>query len=241
MIYTKRQIKTNSDRYGGFADDEIETSTQRVEARQSTIVDELLSGSATDKLVYDEPKRPAQSEPVSTAQKTDNLYTTRETLNNKRADAQSDRARLSSLDIVPSKKTLKYADDRADLENVVPQKKRKSNMDTRTKVLLSVYIVIAVALAVAVIATGVSIAGANAQSEELVNAIAQKQEYIVGQEALIGELTNEATVREEAIKNGMVYSGEPQDTVELLDKVEHPEPTEHTNGFDKFCDFVSGI
>lgn len=247
MIYTKRQIKTQDDRYGGYAEtselnigradslSEINTEVQTPQNAKRDVLNELMYGTPDTKIGYDE-KIEIKQDPEKAATKADGLYTTRETLGK---TAEPDNSKLDKSDVMPTLQTLRYADKRADLD-AMPQKSKRARVDGKTKVLLCVYVAIALALAVAVIATGVSISTANADSAALANSIAQKQELIVNQQNTIAELTNEATIRDEAINAGMVYA-EGGATAERVDKIDYPEAEPHTNPFDKFCDWLSKL
>lgn len=257
MIYTKRQSRMNSDHYGGFAKSEdVAASTltadrpadvaeeKRVPAADTTsrgnVFNELIYGSIDDKLTYAEPEK--EKDPVRRESAEDDLYSTRGNL--KQPTAAKPTRKLEHADVMPTVQTLKYAgeEQNVELENSVPvQRQKRAALDSRTKILLLVYTAIAVVLAVAVIATGITISHVNSDAQELVNTIVQKQETIAAQEARLSELTDEATIRDEAVNSGMVYSEGSSATAGRIDKIDYPEATPHTNGFDKFCDWLSNI
>ncbi len=248
MIYTKRQIKTQDDRYGGFAEtselnigrsdtlSEIKTEVQTPQNAKRDVLNELVYGAPSNKIGYDEKTEKKQEKPTADKSRPDGFYTTRETLGK---SSERESAKLDHSDVMPTLQTLKYADKRADLD-AIPQKSKRTRMDGKTKVLLCAYIAVALALAVAVIATGISISTANADSAALASSIAQKQELIVNQQNTIAELTDEATIRDEAINAGMVYA-EGGATADRVDKIKYPDAKPHTNPFDKFCDWLSKI
>lgn len=251
MLTTKRRIEKESDRFGGYA----------AEITRSPLVseyDKLYTDIPTDARGLDEnisitnavPPPPPVPEPVEQDAPA--------------AQAQAQAAvpppppmpdpvepvKHEREDILPTVKTRAYATaarteraEQADIERELPEpaRSRRPAMDTRTKILVCVYVAIAVALAVAVIATGVSISGVNSQADVIAEQISAKQQIVSAQVAEIEQLLDEDTIRARADQNGMVPAGEPAFTVDAATEAQYPAAKPRTNGFDKFCDWLSGI
>ncbi len=256
MVQTKRQIIRDTDRFGGYG---VQTSRDTDGSRElytdftpSDISSVKNNGSSGKVFVSDEPMLSAMP-PITAAPKVapkaDNLYTTRETMASPevlpKREKQSKPVRRE--DIMPSIKTRAYV---SEAPAAVPQEPKveavkehraRTNLDSKTKVMLIVYVAVALALAIAVIATGVSISRATARAQSVMDEIAQKQAVIVEQKEKIANITNDSTIRDEAIKNGMVESQGPAYSVDAAEKIDYPTPEPHTNGFDKFADAFGGF
>lgn len=239
MVQTKRQVNRETDRFGGYGDrsGEFESILTDIEPSETTASE---TAATSDTMLMDMP-------PITSAQPETETYSARGTATEKTAvperPAKAPR-NISHEDVMPSIKTRAYV-NQAPAEDikaeVVRERRAHINLDARTKVMLIVYVAIALVLAIAVIATGVSISKATAQVESLTAQIAQKQTVIAEQGNQIANVTNEATIRDEAIKNGMVDAGDPAYSVKTVEKIEYPEPTPHTNGFDRFADAFGGF
>lgn len=253
MVQTKRQIIRETDRFGGYGAEsrEVDGSRELFTDRGPSDISSVRNTGANTVTVSDEPMLKAMP-PITAVPKEDKLYSTRQevavapkTELPKRPVKDSRPA--SREDIMPSIKTRAYvteAPTEAPQEpkaEVARQRRVRTNLDARTKVMLVVYVAVALVLAVAVIATGVSISKATASVQSLTNEIAQKQTVIAAQEERIANVTNEATIRDQAVKNGMVENNGAAYTVDTVDKIDYPTPTPHTNGFDKFADAFGGF
>ena len=228
MVQTKRQVNKDTDRFGGYG--------ARSDEFESILTDSEPSDTAATSDVAFSDIQPITSQPAT------ETYSARGTASPERPKKAP--KNISHEDVMPSIKTRSYM-NQAPTEEVEAQPARevrtRINLDSRTKVMLVVYVAIALVLAIAVIATGISISKASAQVESLTAEIAQKQTVIVEQGEQIANVTNEATIRDEAIKNGMVDGGDPAYSVKTVEKIEYPEPTPHTNGFDRFADAFGGF
>lgn len=258
MVTTKRQINKERDRFGGYDDGMQSVRADGVVAERQNVVPGDISSVHTvgmnNVTVSDALPELEQLPPITagsvyadtqTAERP--LYSTRETMTVPPRPAPQPK-KLEHADIMPSVKTQKaleqassVADDTESAPSAAQRRRTHTNLNPRTKVLLFVYLAVAFVLAVAVIATGISISRATAQAAELAADIAAKQATVVIQEETIATLTDEATIRDEAVANGMVSAGDPSYTVSRVDKVVYPEAEPHVNGFDKFCDWLSKI
>lgn len=243
MITTKRQIRKETDRFGGYG----------AESRSFVDFDDITN---TEPPVAERENVGARLSDVdlnisnSVAQEQPQMYTTlvspapapQQELPPRPKKTEQPR---NEEDVLPTLKTRAYADDKAELEQkeaTAPARRTSHRaLDSRTKVLLCVYVAVALALAIAVIATGVSISTASAQADAIMGQIAQKQAVIVEQEATLFELRDDETIREHAIRNGMVQAENPTYSAPAAPEYDYPAATPHTNGFDEFFDWLYGI
>ncbi len=274
MITTKRQIRTNDDRYIITDDnDRMNTAFAAEDIRLDRSVDKKdgfdnraefadivmpsapvretheaynfsSSMSAAERMPVIESKNAVEEKP---------LYTTRETINTELPPRPVKEQKPHDIeDVMPSFKTLTAADRRTDAitsektdkavaARTAVRSEPRTNLSPKMKVVLIVCLAVALVLAIAVIATGVSISHASAESAVLSQAIAEKQAVIAEQQATLANLTNDSTIRDEAILNGMVSASDPEYTAPRAEKSDYPEAEPHTNGFDKFCDWLGGI
>lgn len=255
MVQTKRQIIRDTDRFGGYGAEsrEADGSREQFTDRVPSDISSIKNTGANTVTVSDEPMLKAMP-PIAAAPQEDKLYSTRQDVAAAPKVAPKPEVKrpvkanrpASREDIMPSIKTRAYVTEateqaQAPKAEVSKQRRVRTNLDARTKVMLVVYVAVALVLAVAVIATGVSISKATASVQSMANEIAQKQTVIAAQEERIASVTNEATIRDEAIKNGMVANNGAAYSVDTVEKIDYPMPTPHTNGFDKFADAFGGF
>ena len=260
MITTKRQIRTNEDRY--IRSDE-EMSTLDADIRLGRDVPETAFADIKiaeapvreERAVYDFSQlKPVDKMPVIEKNTVEEkpLYTTRETINDLPSRPEKERTAHKVEDVMPSIKTLEAAERKANIgraEDSISMEQSvartdvapRTNLTPKMKVMLFVSLAIALVLAIAVIATGVSISNATAESAALARQITEKQMHIVEQEVTLADLTSESTILEEATARGMVKAGENQYTASRAEKSDYPEATPHTNAFDQFCDWLAGL
>lgn len=261
MITTKRQITRDRDRFGGYGtasdrspliDDDVnimqnnETSSD-LQSDYGVMTDSIVMPTLQNNTVSD--WNTAENAQTS-AQTEKPLYSTLDSYGQDQPRAQFDlptrpvreRKPLEHEDIMPSIKTRAYTQPVRHTEaEAAPRRSAHRALSPRTKVLLLVYVAVALVLAIAVIATGVSISGAQASVRELSEHISQQQATVAEQVTDIASLTDEAHIRDRAVANGMVNSSEPTYTASRVETVEVQEATPHTNGFDGFCDWMSGV
>ncbi|MDE6200765.1 MAG: hypothetical protein K2M47_02635 [Clostridiales bacterium] len=245
MVTTKRQIRRDSDRFGGFYNTEIDGIPDISDYSRISDIDPIT-----------EPARAGSSMLVSDdVQKDESMYTTPEML----AETETPAPELAHVerpvknapprdkeDLLPTVKTRAYATEKPaqDIEQhkeAVPAKRARASLDTKTKILLCVYVVVALVLAIAVIATGVSISNASAQADAMANKVAQKQAIVLQQEQELALLRDDDAIRGKALQNGMVPAGEPAYSVSNVQTVGYPEATPRTDGWDEFFDAMSKI
>lgn len=271
MITTKRQINSERDRFGGYGTSRVNvlpdnTDGGFVDSKDNILIKDApksaaqantapvaapvyTTNAAASKITYIQPPAAAevQDAPMPKyAEQQTSIYSTRDTIGTKSASAAPaiKHKQLNREDLMPSIKTRAFAEkSTAAVQNERHAEKRKEHgeLTPRAKVMIVVYLVIAFALAVAVIATGVSISRSSSGAQSLVSEIAVKQSIVAEQQAQIADLTDETTVRDAAIANGMVYAGAAQGNVTRVEKVPVQNATPHTNGFDGFCDWLSSM
>lgn len=245
MVTTKRQIRRDSDRFGGYYNTEIGGIPNISDYERITDPDPITESAraGSSMLVSDD------------VQKDEPIYTTPEMLAETEAPAHETapverpvkiEQPRNKEDLLPTVKTRAYATEKParDIESSkenAPAKRTRAALDTKTKILLCVYVVVALILAIAVIATGVSISSASAQADAMAIKVAQKQEIIMQQEQELALLRDDDAIRGKALQNGMVPAGEPTYTVSNVETVGYPEATPRTDGWDEFFDAMSKI
>ena len=245
MITTKRQIRRDSDRFGGYYNTETDgipriSEYDNISNLEPITAPEHMGNSmlVSDDVAVDRPE--------------DSLYTTTETMQARvEAPALPERPVKAAEprdkeDLLPTVKTRAYANEKPveDIEQEIqkdPAKRARASLDNKTKIMLFVYVLVALALAIAVIATGVSISSASAQADAVAAQVAQKQAVLVQQEQELALLRDVDAIRGKAVQNGMVPAGEPAYKVSPVDTVEYPEATPRTDGWDEFFDAMSKI
>ena len=242
MVTTKRQIRRDSDRYGGYYNTEIggiPDISDYARITNDSVIEPARAGSSM--LVSDD------------VQKDEPIYSTPEMLadtetpaTEKEADRPVKLEPRDQEDLLPTVKTRAYASEKPakDIEPQnakAPVKRAHASLDTKTKILLCVYVVVALVLAIAVIATGVSISNASAQADAVANKVAQKQAIVLQQEQELAALRDDDAIRGKAAQAGMVPAGDPAYTVSNVQTVDYPEATPRTDGWDAFFDMMSKI
>lgn len=253
MVTTKRQIRKDSDRFGGYYGAEsgstLISDLELSDLEPITAPERRPSGMIMTDIDTDITER----EPIAAPKV---LYTTLDTARTEAAPAapalvlpkrEKREVRLEKEDLLPTVKTRAYAnvtvkEDAESAEKASSaQNRRRKVMDRKTKILLFVYLAVALVLAVAVIATGVSISTATAKADAYTAQIAQKQTVIADIQSQIETLGDAETVRDKAYSLGMVDAGAPAYSVDAIESFGYPEATPRTDGFDKFCDWLSKL
>lgn len=242
MVTTKRQIRRDSDRFGGYYNTEIEGIPDISDYSRITNPDPITepARAGSSMLVSDEVEK---DEPLYT---TTDMVETETPAPEKEVERSIKSAPRDKEDLLPTIKTRAYASEKPtkDIEpqnEKAPAKRAHASLDTKTKILLCVYVVVALVLAIAVIATGVSISHAQAQADVVANKVAQKQVRVLQQEQELATLRDDDAIRGKALQVGMVPAGEPAYTVSNVQTVGYPEATPRTDGWDAFFDMMSKI
>lgn len=252
MLITKRQIKKDSDRYGGFYGTEdigrplVSDFTELTDLEPITVPDRSVGSSM---LIADADTDITTPEPLVAPKL---MYTTMETAKPRTEtpatqplpERPKKDVKYDKEDILPTVKTRAYATEQHEEEvepTAAPARRTRKGIDARTKILLCIYVVVALALAIAVIATGVSISRANAQVDTMTVSIEQKQQIVAEQQKTLAVLNDADAIRGKATEKGMVAAGDPAYTVTPVDTVDYPEAKPRTDGFDEFCDWLTKV
>lgn len=244
MVTTKRQIRRDSDRFGGY---------YTAEADIPRISD--YDGIANLEPITEQPERAGSSMLVSddVQDMQQPIYTTPQMAAAAAPEVAPVPARperntppRSKEDLLPTVKTRAYAtekpaQDTTEKVEKAPAKRAHASLDTKTKILLCVYVIVALILAIAVIATGVSISSASAAADEVAVQVAQKQAVVAQQEQALALLQDSDAIRGKAVELGMVPAGTPAYSVSPVETVGYPEAAPRTDGWDEFFDFFSKV
>lgn len=251
MISTKRQIRTEKERYGGFAqttstathsspyyvrieDDEVKKSdsisdvrttadTKREDVVNNTVVKPVEPD--VSRIKVDQPEYTAAPRAKSAEFTTFKIQTS------------------EPVDAVPSSKTLKYAkNDSVTVEKESEARKPELQLSSSAKAMIAIGIVIAVLLAVAVITSWVVLGNTSARVDNLSQQVAQKQEQLIDQSAQIAALSDENALRQRAQELGMISSSQASNTMTVtLKEKSELILDDYSNGFDDFCDWLSSV
>ena len=249
MVTTKRQMKVENDRYGGYNNESVQADSLTLPSDiDEESVDITLSGRRTEEpsILRTESAVTQQAEQAATT--TVSPSKPRTELPKRPA---KEKKKLRAEDIMPSIKTRAYMtnseeteqeEELVEIEDTATRPVgERFAMSRRTKVAALIYIAVAVALAIAVISVGVSISQTSASVDALTASIAQKQAVLAAGEAELASKLDEDVIRQAAQDLGMVQAGDPSIDVPSVEKSNYPTPEVHTNAFDKFCDWLAGI
>ena len=252
MITTKRQIRRDTDRFGGYGTESARSAVisdydnignfAAPSVEQNRNVGNSLI--MTDADVDIRNAQPQTAQPTYTTLNVAPPVTERPIAAEVPPRPVREQAPREREDILPTVKTRKYAtENRAEEEKPAEAAVRREHraLQPRTKVLLCVYVAVALVLAIEVIATGVSISRATAQADSMILQINQKQAIIVEQEKELATALDADAIRGKAEQMGMVSAGDPTYTAPDAPSYEYPEADEHTNWFDKLCEWTSKI
>ena len=113
-------------------------------------------------------------------------------------------------------------------------------VDGKTKAVMLTYVAVAFVLALIVLATGFIVTNRTAQVANLQNEVKTAYSKIVGQEDAINGLSDKNAVSIKAGELGMSNAGAAEE-IELIPIAEEVTYDARTNGFDRFCDFISRL
>lgn len=113
-------------------------------------------------------------------------------------------------------------------------------VDSRTKAVMITYMAIAFVLAMIVLATGLIITSRATEVAKLESDVRTAYNRILGQEETMDYLSDGDVVNSKASEMGMTGAGAAEE-IELIDMADEVTYEERTNGFDRFCDFLSRL
>ena len=146
-------------------------------------------------------------------------------------------------DVMP---TIKRRDNTAEKKDDIPEVKANKEVasekavDGKTKAFMLTYVAVAFVLAMIVLASGFIVTNRAAQVANLQNDVRAAYNRVIGQEDAISVLSDKNTVSVKADELGMgAASG--YEEIELIELSEEVTYEARTNGFDRFCDFISRL
>lgn len=233
MITSKRQIKKESERFGGyygtdsndfprFSDLDISNSVPNIDnapAMEAPVAPEM-SAKTQEAPAPAPAQAPVREEKIAPHNEEDIRPT------------------LKSLSFVDAKPIQEITREIEAKEDTAKEKRPRAALDNKIKIWLCLYVIVAIFLAVAVIATGISISGASAEADAMAASVAQKQAVISQQMQELAELQDPDVIRGKAMQNGMVDAGEPAFSVSNVESVDYPKATPRTDGWDEWFDWM---
>ena len=212
MVTVKRKISNETERYGGFAEIEVnEAPAMPV----TPVVDK--PGDSFREAQYKQAER--------------DYYTNLQPTTVQEPQATEAVATPPASDVMFKIHTTNPS---------AKQKEEKQKMDSKTKLILGVYLAVILVLSALVIATGVSLSSAGSRVENLQNEIAVRNAVLAEQIDEIARLSDEDAIRGRAYENGM-ENAQSNGNIELLPMGDAPTYEGTTNWFDSFCDWLSGV
>lgn len=240
MLTTKRRIEKETDRFGGYGTEIVRSPLVSEYDRIYTDVPQAMPNITGEELNITNTAAPVAPEMPSMPEMPTFPETPTATAEPARQAERSAKPRERE-DILPTVKTRAYAKPNENAESATAPARRARGLDGKSKLMLCIYVIVAIALAIAVIVTGVTISGTAAKADIAARNIARNRATIAEQETTLAVLYNEDNIRGRAVVNGMVEAGEPEVIVDSIPDTGYPEAVPHTNGFDKFCDWLSNI
>ena len=241
MLTSKRQIKRDSDRFGGFYSTET-NEFPRISDFDISNNDTDIDADTSMRAESAAPEMNAQAPEAAAPAETPAPAPAETSFRSQRPHKEEDiRPTIKSLTYADAKPIEEIAREIEPKQEEVTQKRARPVLDTKMKILLCVYVVIALVLAIAVIATGVSISHASAEADIVAKSVAQKQQIISRQQRELEQLRDEDNIRAKALENGMVPAGDPDFSVSNVESVDYPEATPRTDGWDKWFDNMSKV
>lgn len=146
-------------------------------------------------------------------------------------------------DIMPTiRRRAQKGDSVEDVPEIKADKAKGAErvVDGKTKAVMLTYVAVAFVLALIVLATGFIVTNRTAQVANLQNEVKTAYSKIVGQEDAINGLSDKNAVSIKAGELGMSNAGAAEE-IELIPIAEEVTYDARTNGFDRFCDFISRL
>ena len=146
-------------------------------------------------------------------------------------------------DVMP---TIKRRDNTAEKKDDIPEVKANKEVasekavDGKTKAFMLTYVAVAFVLAMIVLATGFIVTNRTAQVANLQNDVRTAYDRVIGQEDAMNGLSDRNTVSAKADNLGMKGAGGAEE-IELVNVSDEVTYEARTNGFDRFCDFISRL
>lgn len=232
MLKTRRQIRTEEDRFGGYIEEPTSFRTNENHF-------EIDDGNASHTYYADVPapaSRYETGEIVRYSQRRD-IDNETEYVGGYHAPSVRRSVRRDPESIMPS---LKTRDVLKTEEKEQVRSQSKSSMPAKAKVMLGVYAAVVVVLAAIVIATGIVIGNMGSSVASLQEEISYRNQVVAEQSMELSTLSDENAIRGRAEELGMQTPTSAVE-VELLPMGETVSYETRTNWFDKFCDWLSNL
>lgn len=244
MLKTRRQIRTEQDRFGGYSS--RQPVMQNYSGNRFEIDDNDIS--EQDSYYAEIPSRPQTTDRKKTEKSS--FYSTRESYERYPDTAEfvnepvyTSRAprkvRRDAESVMPTIRTRAVLD--SDTDKAPAQNKRtKPAMSLNAKVMLAVYAAVVVVLAAIVIATGIAIGNLGSSVAAMEAELSAKSTIVTEQNATLSAMENDSAILGQATEIGMVKPTVKTE-IELLPMGEAVNYEARTNWFDKFCDWLSNL
>jgi cell division protein FtsL len=259
IISSRRQVLTEQDRYGGYGP--LQPSERRV-SFSDTSAQERAFGERTARAEFEYSSRPAPSAEAIPGVELDSVrYTGRsfgdeiglvpaskfgsysaETevmprIERTRPESVRERERVTQRPAARPRAAAPAV--RAD-EKASERTEQKAKFSLSAKIMLVVYVTAVLLLAAVVIGTGVAISSANTRLSVLTAERTAVAETVNAQQTELAVLSNETYLKGAAGENGY---GEPPAVTQIppVTLNDPPAYAAPTNGFDRFCDWLSGL
>lgn len=244
MVTTRRQIRTEQDRFGGYST----RQPMRSDIERNPSEFELPEAVSPRETEYAQSYRtPSVSAPAETT--APSFYSARKDYPDTAEFVgsipyparQRKTVKREIEDVMPSIKTRAVLSDSVSKQSQTNTAKReKEALKPKTKAMLGIYMVVVVALAAIVIGTGIAISGIGSSLASLENELALKNALVTEQNAELAALDNDTFITGEATDMGMVKPSQKTE-IELLPVGDAVNYEARTNWFDRFCDWLSNI
>ena len=240
MITSKRQIRKESERFGGYYGTDSNDFPRFSDLDISNSVPDIDNAPAKEAPVAPEMSAKAAEAPTA-APETAPVHEEKTFRSTAPHNEEDIRPTLKSLSFVDAKPIQEITREIEAKEDTKVERRPRAALDTKIKLWLCVYVVVALFLAVAVIATGISISTASAEADAIAASVAKNQAVISQQMQELASLQDEDVIRGKALENGMVPAGEPDFTVGNVESVGYPEAKPRTDGWDEWFDMMSKL
>lgn len=246
MVTTRRQIRTEQDRFGGYTTRQAINSD--IERNQIEYDKEQVANIQSEQS-YAPSFRSAPPSHAEVQASAPSFYSARkdypdtaEFIGSVDYPVRRKKSVKREIeDVMPSIKTRAVLSDYVSKQNAAEaNKKEKSALKSKTKAMLGIYMVVVVALAAIVIATGIAISGLGSSVASLESELALKSVLVTQQNAELSALDNDTMMTGQATDIGMVKPSQKTE-VELLPVGDVVNYEARTNWFDKFCDWLSNL
>lgn len=241
MVYTKRKVETDRDRFGGYASPYSQYSRTE-EAEQSSFDNDENSAYNPYASVYD-----WENESNSATSTLENEIDTPIETETPSYEYEREYVSNNNIETNEEKNPFKTSSfERLDIERVKPRQKLTYKFNTHGKILLTVYSAICMILVAFVIFNAVQISNIKAVNksnaeiisakQEVINVLEDEYEYLGSDEGVSNRLSND-----NYFKNFVKQDDSNTVTIYLEDGESVPTYHAPSNWFDDICEFFSNL